>query len=758
MSDSKTGTDDRPTVAGALSSAAGGLQAARQAVARRPVARGATWMLLSLAAWAVLAAVLKHGAPAGIMLSGVVLGAINALIALSIVLVYRANRVLNFAAADLGAVAAILAIELHIKYNLNYFLSVAAGLAAAAVIGGLVETLILRRFSNAPRLIVAVVTLGVGQILNALSVIIPVVWSKGSNSGTFNTPFTVEFRIFPVLFNGNYLAALVVVPVVMIGLVWFLRYTNYGVAIRAAADNGDRARLLGIPVKRLSTIVWVIAAVMSALAALLRTPILGFVSFGSVSGDDPSLLFETLTAACIAGLTSMPTAVFASIALGIVDQLGAWTFQNAAYVYLTQLVVVLVVLMVRRERLTRAVDAGITTWQAIRQVRPIPPELAGRLPVRLGSSGLRLAILALALSVPLFETPAHTQLASIILLYAIVAASLVILTAWAGHISLGHIAFMGFGSAVTGILVANDGLNVFLALAAGMAVAAVIALLLGIPALRLGSGSPYLAVVTLGLAVVTNGYVFLPQYFSWLIPQNLVPKAPLFGRLSLSNDSEMYYFCLIVLVLVLVAVRSLRNSHAGRVMISSNDNRLATQSFGISTTRVQLMAFAVSGALAGLAGGLYVVLEQGFNSGDYSPENGIYFFLMVVIGGLGSLSGAVLGAIFVYGAQYLLPDGYGALITGGGVVFILMFIPGGLGEVFYQIRDFLLRAYAKRHNLYVPSLVADVRVAKPEPVTSIGPGDDESEAEDAALAGISVSGETILALDTRAALGAGAES
>lgn len=745
--------DQAGTSASLPSQARRALAGARSFVRRRLWAKAGAWAVAALLVWAVLAAVLKHGAPAGIMLSGVVLGAINALVALSIVLVYRANRVLNFAAADLGAVAAVLAIELHIKYNLNYFLAVAAGLVAAGLIGGLVETAILRRFSNAPRLIVAVVTLGIGQILNAASILIPVEWSKGSNSGTFNTPFTVHFRVFPVLFNGNYVAALVIVPVVMVAVTWFLRYTNYGVAIRAAADNGDRARLLGIPVKRLSTVVWVMAGVMSALAALLRVPILGFVSFGSVSGSSSALLFETLTAAVIAGLTSMPTAVFASIALGIVDQLGAWTFQNAAYDYLTQLVVVLVVLLLRRERLTRAVDAGITTWQAIRQVRPIPPELAGRLPVRLGSSGLRLAIVALALCIPLFETPAHTQLASIILLYSMVAASLVILTAWAGHISLGHIAFMGFGAAVTGILVANHGINVFAALAAGVAVTALLALLLGIPALRFGSG-PYLAVVTLGLAVVANGYFFLPQYFSWLIPQATVPKTPLFGKLALGTDSEMYYFCLIALVIVLVAVRSLRNAHAGRAIIASNDNRLATQSFAISTPRVQLMAFAVSGALAGLAGGLYVILEQGFNSGDFSAENGIYFFLMVVIGGLGSLSGAVLGAIFVYGAQYLLPNGWGTLITGGGVVFLLMFVPGGLGDVFYGIRDRLLRAYANRHQLYVPSLVADVRIAQPEP-RALGRQDDESQAEAAAVAAISVSEESILVSDTRAVVGAG---
>lgn len=691
-------------------------------VTSQPAGRTAAWTVLVLVVWLVLANVLKHGAPMGIMIQGIVLGAINALVALSVVLVFRANRVINFAAADFGAVAAVVAIELHLKLGWNYFPAVAGGLVLSAIIGAVVEVLILRRFTNAPRMIVAVVTLGVAQILNAASLIIPVVWSGGNNQGSFNTPFTFRFRIFPVLFNGNYVVAMVVVPVVMILLVGFLRYTNYGIAIRAAADNGDRARLLGIPVKRLSTIVWMMAAIMSTLAALLRVPIQGFASFSSVSSSGPTLLLETLTAAVIAGLTSMPVAVLASMGLGIIDALGAWTFQNAAYVYLTQLVILLAVLLIRRERLTRAVDAGISTWQAIKQVRPIPPELANRFPVRLGSSGIRLVILALALTIPLFETPAHTHLAAVILLYSIVAASLVILTAWAGHISLGHIAFMGMGAAVAGTLVGRHGLNPFLAVAAAMAVTAVLAILLGIPALRFGSG-PYLAVVTLGLAVTANGYFFLPQYFSWLIPTALVPQLPLFGRLSISGDSELYYMCLIALVLVLVGVRSLRNSHAGRVMIASNDNRMATQSFALSTVRIQLMAFAVSGALAGLAGGLYVILESGFNAGDFAPQDGINFFLMVVIGGLGSIPGAVLGAVYVYGVQYLLPANYGLLATGLGVVVILMIIPGGLGEVVFRIRDGILRAYANRIGLYVPSLLADRRVTSEVAATPEGAGD-----------------------------------
>src|SRR5258708_21720196 len=127
----------------------------------------------SLLLWAVLNATLPHGAPPGIILSGLVFGAINSLVAVSIVLVYRANHVVNFAAAEFGAVAAVVAIELHIQLHLDYFLCVLAGLALAAALDAIVELSILRRFARAPRPIVPVATVGLAQVLNAATAIMP---------------------------------------------------------------------------------------------------------------------------------------------------------------------------------------------------------------------------------------------------------------------------------------------------------------------------------------------------------------------------------------------------------------------------------------------------------------------------------------------------------------------------------------------------------------------------------------------------------
>ncbi|HUC37336.1 MAG TPA: ABC transporter permease [Acidimicrobiales bacterium] len=682
-------------------------------VRNRQLVKGATVLPIALVVWLVLNAVLPHGAPAGIILSGAVFGAINALVAISIVLVYQANRVVNFAAAEFGSVAAVLAIEFHIKLGLNFFVSILAGLVISAALGALLEILVIRRFGNAPRLIVMVVTIGLAQVLNSLSIIIPVKWSGGASSGTFTTPWNLHFMVFPVLFNANYVLAIVVVPMVLAFLVWFFKYTNYGTAIRAMADNGDRAKLLGVPVQRLSTVLWAMTGVLSALAVLLRVPILGFLSFNSVSSSSIDLLVQTLAAAVIGGMTSLPVTVVAAIGLGIAEQQGAWSFQNSAYVDVVLLVVVLVALLVKRDRLTRASDTGISTWRAIGQVRPVPPELADLREVRLGRRALPVALLVFAVALPYLIPPARTQLATLVLIYAMVGASLVVLTGWAGHISLGQVAFMGFGAATTGILVTNHGVDLLVALACGALVAGVVAVVIGIPALRISG--PFLAVVTLAFALTSANYFLIPRFFPWFDPQKSIPPHTLFGRIHIASDREMYFFCLFFLIAILVALSTLRKTHAGRAMIAAKENRLATQSFGMSTVRLNLVAFAVSGAIAGLAGGLFVVQQQAYSFGAFPAESGLVFFTMVVIGGLGSIPGAVLGAVYVYGAQYLLAPGFQELATGAGIVLLLLFLPGGLGELFYRVRDQALRQLAHRRGLLVPSLLADRLSADADP-------------------------------------------
>ena len=196
--------------------------------------------------------------PAGIALQGLILGLLGALVAIGMALVYRANRILNFAQSELGAVPTVLTVSLVAFAGLNYFLAVTIGLVAAVALGSLVELAIIRRFFNAPRLILTVATIGLAELLGVGSLFIPALWGQTPTTTQIHFPFTLQFRLDGFVFTADYVIALVVAPLALLAVAVVLRYTSIGIAIRASAERADRASLLGVPVKRLQTVVWAI--------------------------------------------------------------------------------------------------------------------------------------------------------------------------------------------------------------------------------------------------------------------------------------------------------------------------------------------------------------------------------------------------------------------------------------------------------------------------------------------------------------------
>jgi branched-chain amino acid transport system permease protein len=163
--------------------------------------------------------------------------------------------------------------------------------------------------------------------------------------------------------------------------------------------------------------------------------------------------------------------------------------------------------------------------------------------------------------------------------------------------------------------------------------------------------------------------------------------------------------------LVLLSVRSFKNSRAGRVLIASRDNSRAAQSFGVSVITARLWAFAMSGFIAALAGGLFAFQQNGLSRTFFAPEQSFVVFTLVVVGGLGSVSGALLGAVYYTTVSYLVKSQLGVLfVQGSGLLVILLLLPGGFGGALYDIRDALLRWIADRRGIVVASMVADRRV------------------------------------------------
>jgi hypothetical protein len=221
------------------------------------------------------------------------------------------------------------------------------------------------------------------------------------------------------------------------------------------------------------------------------------------------------------------------------------------------------------------------------------------------------------------------------------------------------------------------------------------------------------------------------EFFGWLLPKDFtsVARPILYGRFSMTSETKMlwftispdakfYYLCLVFLVLFLLVARSLRKHRSGRIFIGARDNGRLMQAFGVNLARTRLAAFAISGFIAAVAGALYSYQQGVVEPGSFPPEKSIELFAMTVIGGLTSLPGAMLGAVFIRGLP-LLPglknvEQIELLTSGVGLVFVLYFLPGGLSEGMYRIRDHFLLFVAARNNIHVPSLVADSLVKDSE--------------------------------------------
>jgi ABC-type branched-subunit amino acid transport system ATPase component/ABC-type branched-subunit amino acid transport system permease subunit len=658
----------------------------------------------ALGTWAVLARVFSRGLPPGVVLLGVVLGSLTALTAMGLVLVYRAARVINFAQVAIGSAAATVTLELANIRHWSYWAAAAAGLAFAALLGAAVDLLVIRRFFTVPRLILTLATVGLAQVFAGIELVLPGLFddSRSILGGSLEVPIDFTREVKPILFSGGHFMIMLAVPVVMAGLVYLLKGTAVGRGIRGASENIERARLSGVPVRHLSTAVWVLAALLSTLSAILALPISGSVRGAA---GEPTLLLPALAAAVLARMASLPQAALAAIGLGVLQQSVFWITGRAGLIDLAYLVVILVGLALQRDRSTRAESGALSSWVRAGDVPPIAAPLR-RLPEVIWSRRLLYAAVlgVVLLSRAAMSVQQLSLLGTVTVVYALVALSLVVLTGWTGQISLGQFAIVGVGAVAAGNLLAEAHADLFLALLGAGAAGLVTSVALGLPALRVRG--LFLPVTTLALAVSMSSYFLNPTYVKSGIPAQ-VGRPVLLGRFDLSGEGNLFLFSVAVLAVAVAVVVNLRRRRPGRAWLAVRDNEWAAAARGVSLARTRLAAFAVSGALAGVAGGLHVVALNGVSVGTYAPSLSFEAFSMVVVGGLTSVWGAIIGAVALRYAEYVVSGGLQLIVTGAGVLFLLLVFPGGLGEVGLRIRRFGLDRIARRRGLSDGGLPAD---------------------------------------------------
>lgn len=644
----------------------------------------------------VVAQLVLFPMPPPVWAQGFILGLLGALMAVGLSLVYRLNQVVNFAQGDLGSAPAVLAYGLIGLSGVNYFLALATGLASAVVLTLVVEVFVIRRFVQAPRLVLTVATIGLSQALIVGGLLVPRLWGTASITTTsIAFPWHLRLSVSPLVFTADDLVAVVVTVVALAGVALWSKRTDLGIAARAVGDRRDRAAMLGIPVNALQTITWVVAGTLSFLAVFLKAAILGLPLDPTFS---LTALITALGALAVGGFTNLPRVALAAVSIGILEQGVSWDDPQRPTLVLAVLAVVVVTgLVVQRigsgpGRFGARSEVG---WSLVSGVRPRDLRRDGLPEVRVARTTAITAAAVALVTIPLWMGPGNLLELSTVLILAMVGGSVVVLTGWSGQVSLGQMSFAAVGGVTGAVAILDWHWDLSLALVVGGLAAAVVAVVIGLPTVR--ADGIVVAVTTLAFGLATSSYLLDRAAFSW-IPNGQIVAPALFG-IRIATEATTYLLCLGMAALTLVGLTGLRTSRIGRVWRAVAVNERAAAVHGVEALSARLGAFAVAGFIAGVAGCLLVVVDQQYVEAPFDVTQSLVVFTATVVGGLGSAGGALIGAALVEGSTLLLPPSWQLFPSAAGVLIVLYAFPTGVAGLCATGWDRLMDLLVRRRRL-----------------------------------------------------------
>ena len=653
----------------------------------------------------------------GTLVLGLLNGLTIGLLAVGLVLVYKSNRFLNLAHAQLGTVSALLLGKLVLAQGWNWWIAFVMSVAAGVLVGVAVERLFVRplRARRASPITLLLLSVGVSQLLLAAT-FIPALTIDSTTM--YPQPFVSHVRIGGVVLSATAVLTILLVPALALGLAAFLRYSITGKSIRAAASNPDAARLCGISTSRVSAITWAAAGGLSAVSAILQAPTQPSFNVASLG---PYLLTLTLGAAALGAFVSMPAALGGGVLLGLVSQVVSSHTGHGPQTELAVFGLILAIILVRGGAISRVFASSGAA---------VPDRPALRVPAALRASPLvrfqRLALAATGLFVavlfpkfPYFRTEPHRFLLVLVLVYAVIGVSLTALIGWAGQVSLGHVAVVGIGAFLTAKLAPHGWNLIGLFLVAG-ALGAAVLVVVGLPALRVRGLT--LAVTTLGLAVIAPDWLFRQSWFGSTANFGIPVESPNLaaGLPAPHGQLALYYVALAILAAELLTAAAFRRSTPGRLTLAVRDNERASAAFGVTPATVKLAMLAVSGFFAATAGVLWAVTWRSVATSHFGPELSVAVLAIPVIGGLGSISGAVAAAAAIYlPAFFIGPQlthvfgsaghnlGFQLFLAGAGLVGTMLAYPTGIAGAAQQAWERMLARRATASSRRAPDATAE---------------------------------------------------
>jgi branched-chain amino acid transport system permease protein len=655
---------------------------------------------------------------------GATAGALYALMASGLMITFRSSKVVNFAHGAIATFATFASLHAFNEWGWPIGWSIALSVAIAMTIGMSFQVLVLRPLRSASNLARVVATLGLLIAVN--SSVIPV--------------FDVERPRPARLFNGNVISlpfgsprfivpfdrvALTVVTIVILVLLFLLyRFTTFGRATRAAADNQLAASLLGYSPNAIELVNWALGTALAAVAGILLS---------TITQPDPISLTLTMVAALAAALLarfrSFAILLLAGVGLGMTQavllkydvRLRDWTgLVGWGQALPLILIVVAVVFLGRTVARKGAFDE-----------RPLPAARVPRRPLPMALMALVGGTVWLLLAPLGAVSPTTKSLIAVIL-----ALSVVVLTGYAGQISLVQMGFAGFGAFVAARLAQDVGLPFPLPVFIGGLAAVPLGIFLGLPALRVRGLQ--LAIVTLGAAIVLDVMFFANRGLTGGETGLTVPEATL-GPIDLSGITERRAYAIFVLfvtVAAALAVAALRSSRLGSQLVACRSNERGAAAAGLSVARLKLTASAIAALLAGIAGGLTAYRSTQVTWTGFGFMASILLVVFVYLGGIASISGAVVAGVMTASgllAYYVHFEGTGQriyeVVGGLGVMMVVVLHPDGVSSIPTQVAGHL-RARRSSHG---PETDADAPAAvelraEAPPIVLVAGGADVDEA------------------------------
>ncbi|MDQ3951834.1 MAG: branched-chain amino acid ABC transporter permease/ATP-binding protein [Actinomycetota bacterium] len=610
-----------------------------------------------------------------------------AMFALGISVIYRASRVLNLAHGAMAMFPAYVYYSLH-QAGTPAWIGLPAAVAAGALLGVAVERVFVRRLrSQGP----TAQTVGTVAVTGLLIAIAAKVWGTSPTVAPLVFPEGEVVVVGAAVRYGD-LGLFAVGMVVSLAAFAFFKFTEVGLAMRGAAQNRRAAALMGVDPDIAAAAAWALGGGLAALAGIL---------LAAVTSLDPySLSLQVLpafVAALIGGLESLLGAVagagVAGLLFGMVPALaklpvigGVLRYSGATQLVLT--VLALVVMAIRGRRLSgaEASESGLNAGQGgFRATKP---------------GKWHLVALGLLLAWPFLAPFSALGTSLLAMELALIAISLVVLIGWVGQISLAQASFVGVGALVTAMVSRAWGLGFPVNVVVGALAAGLAATALGVMALRVRG--LYLAVATLIFAWMADQFLFPSPWLgagtgSSTMPDQRYGVAGGFPSFDFTSRRTLYFVMLAVVVLVTVVLANLRDTRAGRAFFAVRGSEMAAASLGIDVIRYKLVAFAVSGVLAGLGGSLLMLEQRTVVPSQFLFTVSLQYLAIAVVGGLTSLGGAVAaGCVFAALNElfFRVPAlaGWLEVVSAALLAVVLLVQPGGLAAMARNLRAGTSRA------------------------------------------------------------------